>query len=249
MIVKLEPEQIFVNFLRKNLTDYNSSRSGNWIYDDQPLVSSLGNTSFPRIGITKITESTEPLGAYNDTNQWHTVTFQIDIFAKSDQLYTYTITNEGIGTVSSDINTNRVSFDFIPYSITNIKIDSPPNPVVAVAVSTDSSFTAPASLSDGEAEYSKSTGNLNFSASDVTVYDGKSITSTYVVKLDGKKVCKMIARDIYMQIKTNWRTDVSFRNLKNPICISKGSPTFDPVYRVWRLTMEYQAQGYNLGSI
>jgi hypothetical protein len=53
-----------------------------WVFPDKPL-DTLRAVSYPRIGVTKLTESSEPQGAYNDET-YDTLTFQIDVVTYKD---------------------------------------------------------------------------------------------------------------------------------------------------------------------
>lgn len=243
---KIEPERILTNFLRNTLTDINSSRSGQWIYPDFPRVTSLGDASYPRVGITMLTESSNAMGMFDDT-QWETVNFQIDVVTKKDLLFTATITDEALGTMASTVNSNRFTFDEVPSAVTNIKHAGTGFGTVT-RKNTDADFTAPASLSAGTVEYSGSTGNLNFSAADVSSYDTEAITSTYTVAMEGKKAVEYIARDIIRQMRTGWRTDTTFAGLHYPIKISNTSMPLDEDLGIYRQMLEYQCNAFNLGE-
>jgi hypothetical protein len=241
--VKIEPERILVNFLRNTLTDINGSRSGQWIYPDFPRVTSLGDASYPRVGITMLTESSTAMGMFDDT-QWETVSFQIDVVTKKDLLFTATLTDEALGTMSSAANSNRFTYDEIPSSVTNIKHDGTSYGTVTRR-NTDADFTTPAA---GTVEYSGSTGNLNFAAADLVTHDTEAITSTYTVALEGKKVVEYIGRDIIKQIRTGWRTDTTFAGLYYPNKISNSSLPLDEDLGIYRQMLEYQCNAFNLGE-
>ena len=240
MTNKYNPSRVFVNFLRKNLTDLNSSRSGNWIFADFPRVADLGDSSFPRVGITKINDYSSYTGIYDNT-MFDTVDFQIDIVAKKDVGYTLTTTDESLGTIS---NNPRLYYDEIPTSISNIKHAGTSFGTIT-AVNTDSDFTSPASLSAGTVEWSKSTGNLNFSSADLTSYSGQAITSTYSAFYEGAKATEFIAKDIIKKVRTSWRTDSTFKPLFYPVKINDTPMPFDEANRVFRRTIEYRVRMYN----
>ena len=223
--------------MRKNLTDPNSGRSGYWIFDDYPLSEPLGEDEFPRISITSINESSNPMGIFDDT-QYADVTFQIDIISRNDQVFTVTTTDEAIGTVSSTINSNRLTFTTSPYTVTNIKHNTTSFGTVT-SKKTNSDFTSPASLTGNIIEWSKSTGDLNMSSADVSSYNTQSLTSTSVIKLSNLFLCSYLAREIYKLIKNNWRTDTSLNGLFNPLLINSSPFPFDEDLSVFRHVMEY----------
>ncbi len=81
---KQEADRILVNFLRNQVTDINATRlaaGGQWIFPDFPRIGDLGDSSFPRMGVTILDESSDPMGIFDD-NQWESLTFQIDIVTK-----------------------------------------------------------------------------------------------------------------------------------------------------------------------
>ena len=82
MVNKFDPSRIVVNFLRKRLTDPNSGRTTQWIFPDFPR-SDLTTNSYPRIGVTEISDSSQYLGIWDD-NKSHTVDLQIDIVTQKD---------------------------------------------------------------------------------------------------------------------------------------------------------------------
>ena len=246
MAVKIEPDRILTNFLRNTLTDINASRSGQWIYPDFPRITSLGDTSYFCVGIIILNESSDNMGIYDNT-QYETVNFQIDVITKKDQLHTLTITDEALGTMNSSVNSARMTYDYVPSSVTNIKHDGTSYGTIT-RKNTDADFTSPAGLSADTVEYSASTGNLNFSATDVTNHDGKAITSTYTVALEGKKAVQHIARDIVKQIRGNWRTDTTLNGLFYPQKISNNPFPLDEELGLFRQTLEYQFNAYNLGE-
>jgi len=244
--IKIGPDEILTNFLRTKLTDINSSRSGQWIYPDFPRVKSLGDTSFPRIGITILSEGSDSLGIFDD-NQRHEITLQIDCVTKKDLLFSRTITDEAVGTISSTVNTNRLVLDFRPTTVTNVKHNGTGFGTVNIKA-TDTLFTTPASLTADIVEVSFSTGNLNFSSADVTSYDGEAITSTYVLALEGKKQVQYLAREVWKAIRNNWRTHSDFEGLHYPILISNTSNPLDESLDIYRQTLEISFVMYNIGE-
>jgi len=243
---KREPNRIVCNFLRSLMTDVNSSRSGQWIFPDFPRAESLGDAQFPRIGITLLSDTAERMGISDDTHH-HIVLMQIDCIAKKDQLHTLTVTDEALGTMASDSNSDRMVYDFVPKTVTNIKHNTVAYGTVN-AKNTDSAFTAPGSLSADTVEYSISTGNVNFSSADVSGDDGEAITSTYDVALEGEKLSKYLARQVIKTIRNNWRTDSTFNGLFNPIIISNSTVPLDQELGIFRQTVELQCRIYNIGE-
>lgn len=243
---KIEADRILVNFLKVNLDDVNATRSGNWIYPDFPLVSSLGDNQFPRVGITILSESSDFM-EINGDNNYHTVTFQVDVVSKKDLLHSLTVTNEALGTVSATINSNRFTYDFVPTTITNIKHNTIAFGTVTQKA-TDEVFTTPASLAAGTVEYSYATGTLNFSAADVTSYDTQAITSTYVVSMSGKKAVQHLARQIWKEIRNNWRTDMQPRGLFAPKLLANNPIPIDEELGIFRQTLEIQFNAFNIGE-
>jgi len=241
--VKTEPDIVLCNFLRANLTDINASRSGEWIWPDFPRTQDLGNTSFPRVGITILSESSDSLGIYDD-NQWETITFQIDVVNKKGQIYNVTTTDKAIGTVASTSNSNRMSYEYAPNSVTNIQHNTVAFGTVT-NVATDTLFTTPAA---GTVEWSTSTGNLNFASADLTSYAGQSITSTSIINLEGKKACQYIAREIVKALRNNWRTSDDINGLLYPIKISNNPIPFEEIFGIFRQTLEYQFRAFNAGE-
>ena len=232
---KIKPSRILRNFLRKNMTDPNSGRSSYWIYDDYPLSEDKG---FPLISITTISESSNPMGLYDDT-QYGTVTLQVDVLSKNDEIHTITTTDESIGDVSSGVNSNRLTFEYVPYSVTNVKHDGTGFGTVT-AKNTNSDFTSPASLTAGIIEWSKSTGDLNMSSADVTSYDGESITSTSVLKASNLFLSTYLGVEVYKLIKNNWRTDTTLNGLFNPRFLNQSPLPFEESLGCFRYVLEIQ---------
>jgi hypothetical protein len=243
---KIEPDRILTNFLRTNLTDPNASRSGNWIYPDFPRVASLGDTSFPRVGITVLTESSDYL-AINDNNQYHSITFQIDVVTKKDLIVTRTVTDEAMGSVGSGINSNRLTYDFIPTSVTNIKHAGTGYGTVTNK-GTNALFTSPAGMAGDVIEWSTSTGDLNLNATDVTADDGEAITSTYTIAMEGKKCVQHVAREIIKELRNNWRTDTTLNGLMYPEFISNNPIPIDEELGIYRQTLEISFKAINIGE-
>jgi hypothetical protein len=243
MAIKIEPERIFRNFLASSMTDINSSRSGQWIFDDFPRVESLGDNQFPRIGITKLDESSVPMGLYDDT-QWETIPLQIDIITKKDLSFSVTTTDEALGTIS---NNPRLTYEYAPNTVTNIKHNGVAFGTVN-SVDSDDDFTDPSALAAGTVEWSKSTGNLNFSSDDLTNLAGQSITSTSVLFLEGEKQVKYLARELIKTVRNNWRTDTNFTGLYNPIKISNRPIPFDEDLNIFRRVVEYRVSAINAGE-
>lgn len=246
---KIEPDRILVNFLRVNLDDVNASRSGNWIYPDFPLVSSLGDNQFPRVGITILSESADSLGIYDD-NQRHTVVLQLDVVSKKDLIHTLTVTAEAVGTVASSFNSNRLTLDFIPTSFSapnGISHNGTPYGTVT-QVATNEDFSTPAGMTPDVIEFSFATGELNLNATDVAADDGEAITSDYTVAMDGKKACQHLARQIWKEIRANWRTDMQPRGLLYPVLIANNPIPIDEELGIFRQTMELRFNIYNIGE-
>jgi len=244
---RLEPHYEYRNFLRNNLTDPNSGNRGgaNWIYADWPSPKITSKNVYPRVIITKIHESGEIIGV-GDNTTYDTVTLQVDVVSsKETGILSLTNTNESLGTIS---NSPRLSFADVPNTVTNIKHDGTGFGTVTVK-NDDNSFTDPASLSAGTVEWSRSTGNLNFSSSDLTSYAGETITSTYVLKLDNEMCVKWVAREIIRKTRSNWRSDSTIGELIEPKKIN--GPILIPYNReqgLSRCTLEYQFKRFNTGE-
>ena len=247
--IKIEPDRILTNFLRNNITDINSTRSaaGNpFIFPDYPRINNIGDSDWPRIGITLLSESSEPMGLFDDT-QWELITVQIDIMTKKGVGFSVTTTDEALGTISSTVNSDRLTYEYIPNTVTNIKHDGTGFGTVT-AQDTDGDFTTPASLSAGTVEWSRSTGNLNFSAADVTSYDGEAVTSTSVTYLEGKKCVQYLAREVVKALRNYWRTDTTFKGLFYPIKINNIPQALDEDLGIYRQTLEYSFRALNAGE-
>ncbi len=243
---KIEPDRIITNFLRNNLTDPNGSRSGQWIYPDFPRVQGLGDNSFPRIGITLLSESSEYMGI-NDDAQFETIIVQIDVFAKKGNGQSVTISDEAIGTVSSSFNSNRLTYEYVPSSVTNIKHNAVSYGTVTKQ-NTNTDFSTPAGMSGDVIEWAESTGDLNLNATDVTADDGEAITSTSVIYLEGKKMCQYLAREIVKAFRGSWRTDTTLNGLFYPIKVNNFPQPLDEELGVFRQTLEYQFRAFNAGE-
>ena len=87
MTVK-EPANKVVEFLRKHLPDYSTSRSGTdngrFIQPGFPEDFNDSITNYPKVTVTQISEEGEHLGMFEDST-WDTVNFQIDVFCKKTQ--------------------------------------------------------------------------------------------------------------------------------------------------------------------
>ena len=113
---------------------------------------------------------------------------------------------------------------------------------------TNELFTTPGSMAGDVIEWAYSTGELNLNATDVAADDGEALTSTYVVKMDGKKACQHLARQIWKEIRQNWRTDMQPRGLLYPVLISNNPIPIDESLGVFRQTIEVQFSIYNIGE-
>jgi len=246
MKAKQEPDRVLTNFLRNQLTDINTDRAakdGQWIYPDFPRVDDLGDCSFPRISITTLDESSEPMGIFDDT-QFETIMFQIDIVTKKRLKYSVQTTDEALGTMSATANSDRFTYTNIPNTVLNIKHGGTAFTKVTKR-NTDADFTT---LAAGTVEYSYSSGNLNFAAADITSYDTTAITSTSVNIVEGKKCCQYLARQVVKAIRTNWRTDGTCKGLFYPLKISNIAIPFDESFGIFRQTVEYQFRAFNAGE-
>lgn len=247
MTARLEPHYELRNFLRNNLTDLNSANRGgaNWIFADWPTAKVNDKNKFPRIIITKINESGEIIGL-GETDTYDVITLQIDVVCNKEVgILTKTNTDESIGTIS---NSPRISFDDVPNSVTNIKHNTTSFGTVT-AQNNDAAFTTPASLAAGTVEWSRSTGNMNFSSADLTSYSGETITSTNVLSMDSEMAVKWIARQIVREIRADWKTDTTIGSLLHPKKIS--GPLLVPYDRdpgLSRVIIEYQFNRFNTGE-
>ena len=243
---KQEADRILVNFLRNQVTDINATRlaaGGQWIFPDFPRIGDLGDSSFPRMGVTILDESSDPMGIFDD-NQWESLTFQIDIVTKKGLTYSLTTTDEALGTMSASANSNRMTFTNIPNTVTNIKHNTVAFGTVT-KVATDALFTSP---SAGTVQWSYSSGNLNFAAADIASYDTQAITSTSVNVVEGKKAAQYLARQVIKAIRNNWRTDGTLNGLFYPLKIGNTPIPYDEEFGIFRQTIEYQFRAYNTGE-
>lgn len=80
-----EPVIIVQDLLRDQLYDYNTSRSGNWIYPDFPNVS-LSNDSYPRVSVTDSDEPAKRMSV-GTSNEMQTVDIDVNVWVKSGIIY------------------------------------------------------------------------------------------------------------------------------------------------------------------
>ena len=80
-----EPVIIVQDILRDQLYDYNTSRSGNWIYPDFPNVS-LSNDSYPRVSVTDSDEPAKRMSV-GTSNEMQTVDIDVNVWVKSGIIY------------------------------------------------------------------------------------------------------------------------------------------------------------------
>lgn len=242
-MTRLEPETLLRNFLRGQLTDYNSSRVAGkeWIYDDWTR-DDLKVGSFPRVAIRKIGESGGMIGCADDTT-WDGVIFQIDVLIHRDLgVLSVTHTTEALGVIS---NSPRLSFDYPAGSVTNIKHTTTAFGTVTKRTN-NSDFTTP---SAGTVEWSLSTGELNFATADLSTYTGQSITATYVELLEGERLAKRIGRDIVVAIRSQWRNDDLLSGLIIPEKVSGPSVVEFGKPEGWhRVMLEYKFNSFNTGE-
>lgn len=239
----LEPETRVRNFLRGQLTDYNSSnRSGKqWIFDDWPL-DELTPASFPRIAVTKVTETGERIGIGDDLT-YDTVTLQIDVIVHRDTAdVTITHTDESLGVIS---NSPRLTLNYLPSGLTDIS-HTVTSFGTFTSVVNESNFGTPGV---DEVEYCISTGSLNFNSADLTSYSGETITASYTEFLRGDGLAQRLARDVVIALRNQWRSDSLLEPLLEPRKIA--GPDLVPYDRDrgwFRYTLQYSFKTYNAGE-
>lgn len=237
-MANIEPERRLVNFLRNQLIDLNTSRTGQWIYEDFPITT-LSDDSYPRVTVTKITESGEPLGIFID-DTFDNILFQIDVFVKKDIVYSYTVSNESVGEISNDL-----SLDYVPTTVTAIAHDAVAFATVTF-VATDDDFTTPL---PNTVQVSRSSGNLRFNSTDLTTYAGETITASYVVKLSNDNAAKWIARDIVNNMRQEWRSNRGvLGQMFYPIVQQNFNNGFDESRRSFRRTITCEWNVINAGQ-
>lgn len=245
-MVRIEPDTELRNFLRNNLTDYNSASRGSaqWIFDDRPR-GDLTVSSYPRVVVQKVSANGKLIGC-GDNDTWDDVFLQIDVLVHRNLgVLNVTQTDETIGTIS---NSPRLSFDYLATTVTNIKHNAVAFGTVTAVVN-NSDFTAAASLTAGTVQWSRSTGQFNFSSADLTSYSGQSITSTYVENLEGERLAMRIGRDIVEAIRQNWRTDTLIGGLTQPEKIRDPElASFDSEEGNHRVIIEYKFKRFNTGE-
>lgn len=238
-MANIEPERLLVNFLRQEILDINPGRtSPNWIFDDFPQVT-LSSSNYPRISVTKITESGAPLGIFDD-NVLDSVVFQIDVFAKKDKIYTINITAEIVGEISQDL-----SLDYVPYEVTQITHDGTPFGTITL-VNDDSGLTTPAV---DEVQVSLSSGRLRFNATDVTSYAGEIIGATYNYRLSNDKAANYLCRRVIETMRLQWRTNREvLGGLFYPVITQNINQPFDETRRAFRRTITCEWGVINAGT-
>jgi len=80
-----EPIIIVQDLLRSNLYDYNTSRSGEWIYPDFPKVN-LGNPSYPRVSVTDADEPASKV-TVGTKNEKQIIDIDVNVWVKSGVIY------------------------------------------------------------------------------------------------------------------------------------------------------------------
>lgn len=241
MVAIREPEKILVGLLRNNVTDLNGSRSGQWIFPFIPEEFPSSLTKYPIVSCVCVNEDGEQEGLF-DTDYWNNFSVQIDVFCRKHHLLTKTVTDEAVGTIA---NSPRISLDYIPTSITNIKHGGAEFTSVT-AVSHDDDFTDPTA---GTCQYSLATGNLNFNSTNITTYAGQAITATYDIVLEGSNLARWVARDIIKQIRTVTKTDLSTSNvIYYPKLINNSVAPFDELNQIHRRIIEFRFNAENIGE-
>jgi len=242
----LEPETIYRNFLRGQLTDYNSAnRSGKeWVYDDWPR-DDLIKASFPRVTVIKVEENGPMIGIQDDTT-WDTILLQVDVLVHRDTgVVTIAHTGEAVGVI---LNTPRLSFDQLPQIVSDVLHDAVSFGTVTSVVN-DDDFTSPGSLATDEVEWSISTGNLNFSTQDLSDHSGEAITVDYTEELEGEVLAKRVGRDVVISTRTQWRTDTLLNDMIIPTKVSGPRVVEFGKPEGWhRVMIEYQWKRFNTGE-
>jgi len=249
-VTNLEPEAQIRNFLRSQLTDYNSAErvgGAQWIYDDWPN-DRLSANSFPRIVVRKMSEAGKMIGI-SDNETWDEIIVQIDVLVHGQLgdptdpgVLTITHTDEAVGDIA---NSPRISFDRIAHEVTNVKHDGSAFGTVTGRIN-DSDFT---SATPGAVEWSKSTGNLAFAAADLTTYAGEAITSTYSEKLQGEQLAKRIGREVAVAIRDQWRQDEFLDGLAIPDKMDGPKVVEFGIPEGWhRVMLEYRWRRLNTGE-
>jgi hypothetical protein len=80
-----EPIIIVQDLLRSNLYDYNTSRTGEWIYPDFPNVN-LSNSSYPRVSVTDADEPASKV-AIGSKKEKQTIDIDVNVWVKSEVIY------------------------------------------------------------------------------------------------------------------------------------------------------------------
>ena len=242
-MTRLEPEAALRNFLRYRLTDYNSGNRGGsqWVFDDWPR-DDLSPESFPRVVVLKLGEGGRLIGL-SDNDTFDELLFEIDVLVHRDLgVLTISHSNESLGVIS---NSPRLSFDYLAQSVSSIKHDGTAFSTLTPVVN-DSDFSSP---SAGTVEWSRSTGNLNFSSSDLSSYAGETITASYSELLEGDQLAKRVGRDIVVAIRSYWRIDSLLDGLFYPEKISGPRVVEFGVPEGWhRVIVEYRFRRLNTGE-
>lgn len=80
-----EPIIIVQDLLRAELYDYNTSRTGEWIYPDFPKIN-LGNPSYPRVSVTDADEPASKI-TVGTKDEMQTIDIDINVWVKSGIIY------------------------------------------------------------------------------------------------------------------------------------------------------------------
>lgn len=80
-----EPIIIVQDLLRGQLYDYNTSRSGEWIYPDFPKIN-LSNNSYPRVSVTDLDEPARKFSV-GTKSEMQTVDIDINVWVKNGIIY------------------------------------------------------------------------------------------------------------------------------------------------------------------
>lgn len=190
---RVSPEVFISGLLRQNITDYNNSRSANWIYPDYPLLYELSKNinNFPRISVTQMTNSTESGLGIASLETVDNITLLINVWCFRHQLLTVDSTSE---VFTYDDAQDIYKLTHQPVSIVTQVKDADDNIYI-----NNEDYNLIDNDNDSLYDSVKWIGE--------TPSDGVDFTVDYERRLSNQDLAQFIVQEIHEYLRDNWRTD------------------------------------------
>lgn len=233
MAIPVEPEDIFVEFLRSKLTDprgRHTNTTETFSGDDNQKTFTLSNSGVRCVNSVSV-------GGGPDQLKYIDFTFDLKDDSTPGTVTFGTAPPTGVDNVEVDYDYGSSSwiYPFMP-DLDRIRTSYP---LISVTKITDSGVM-PYMSDDNSWDTVRLQVDVQLVRGDELIYGGEALV--------GQALLNALARDLRKAVKSQWRGTLQYANMHKPTLLNDFTHPYDEEHKLFRRMLEYRMEGENIGD-